>query len=315
MKFFGQARKSAETQKLLREPPFWRPEFLTDPAGASWRDWRAAKLDAAARFLQCAPVRIANPRHVSEAEKAAVRQKIGLANAALYQWEKTPADAENLDRALLDFSAAFGLRTLEDHRSANSNGVVRIEVSGARGFYIPYTDKRIAWHTDGYYNYHGPAKNVQAMILHCAAAADEGGENRLLDPELAFLRLADSDICALRLLLHPEAMTIPEARDESGRIRAENRGPVFFLNDSGALSMRYTARKKNVIWRDDATREAAANLLALIEAEPLVRREKLRPGQGILCNNVLHDRTAFANGAASRLLCRVRFHTRIDPEF
>ncbi len=140
------------------------------------------------------------------------------------------ADAENLDRALLDFSAAFGLHAVEDHRSANRNGVVRIEVSGgARGFYIPYTDKPIAWHTDGYYNYHGPAKNVQAMILHCAEAADEGGENRLLDPELAFLRLAEFDVSALRLLLHPEAMIIPEARDEAGRVRAENRGPVFFL--------------------------------------------------------------------------------------
>jgi hypothetical protein len=110
-------------------------------------------------------------------------------------------------------------------------------------------------------------------------------------------------------------MVIPEARDEAGRVRAENRGPVFFLNDSGALSLRYTARKKNVIWRDDATREAAATLFSLIQSEPLVRREKLRPSQGLLCNNVLHDRAAFSNGAASRLLCRVRFHTRIESEF
>ncbi|MCW2272851.1 alpha-ketoglutarate-dependent taurine dioxygenase [Rhodoblastus acidophilus] len=319
MKLFEQARQSAEVKWDFRTPPlrraFWRPEFLTDPAGADWRVWRAAKLDAAARFLQCAPVRVADPRHVSAAEKVAVRAQIALANAALYEWEAPPSQAEDLDRALLEFSTAFGLNAFEDHRSANRNGVVRIEVNSARGFYIPYTDKPIAWHTDGYYNYHGPAKNVQAMILHCAEAADEGGENRLLDPELAFLRLAEFDVSALRLLLHPEAMIIPEARDEAGRVRAENRGPVFFLSNAGALSMRYTARKKNIVWRDDATRAAAAALLAVIESEPLVRREKLRPGQGVLCNNILHDRAAFANGAAPRLLCRVRFHTRIDSEF
>ena len=78
--------------------------------------------------------------------------------------------------------------------------------------------------------------------------------------------------------------------------------------------MRYTARRKNIAWRDDATGAAAAALLALIERETLVRRQKLRPGQGLLCNNVLHDRAAFTNGAVSRLLCRVRFHTRIESE-
>ena len=293
----------------------WRPEFLRAPEGKSWEIWRSAKLEAAALFLDCAPVAVADPRAVSQAEMANLRAQIALANSALYQWELAPDGADALDRALLEFSQNFGLRAVEDHRSANRNGVVRIEiVGGAQGFYIPYTDRPIAWHTDGYYNYHGPERCIQAMILHCAAAADEGGANRLLDHELAFLRLADADRAALALLLHQDAMSIPEATDEAGRFRAENRGPVFFLTPSGALSMRYTARKKNVEWRDAATRAAASALLALIEAEPLVRREKLGAGQGVLCNNVLHDRSGFANGAAARQLCRVRFHNRIELE-
>jgi alpha-ketoglutarate-dependent taurine dioxygenase len=293
----------------------WRPEFLGAPEGAAWEIWRSAKLEAAALFLDCAPVGIADPRAVSPAEMMDLRAQIALANAALYQWEFAPDGADALDRALLDFSEKFGLRAVEDHRSANGNGVVRIEIArGAQGFYIPYTDRPIAWHTDGYYNYHGPERCIHAMILHCAAAADEGGANRLLDHELAFLRLADADRAALALLRHQDALSIPEATDEAGLFRAENRGPVFFLTASGALAMRYTARKKNVEWRDAATRAAAAALLALVEAEPLVRREKLRAGQGVLCNNVLHDRSGFANGAAARQLCRVRFHNRIELE-
>jgi alpha-ketoglutarate-dependent taurine dioxygenase len=319
LQHFQKARQCAEKiEKLAASPGAglgWRPEFLRAPEGAAWEVWRAAKLEAAARFLDCAPVRIADPRAVSQAERTELLAQMQLANAALYQWDRSPDGPGALDRALLEFCRNFGLRAVEDHRSANGDGVVRIEISrGAQGFYIPYTDRPIAWHTDGYYNFHGPERCILAMILHCVAAAQDGGENRLVDHELAFLRLAESDRAALALLLHPEAMTIPEATDEAGRCRAENRGPVFFLAPSGALAMRYTARKKNVEWRDAATRAAAAALLALIEAEPLARCEKLRAGQGVLCNNVLHDRAGFANGAAARQLRRIRFHNRIDWE-
>ncbi len=319
MKFFQKQREVNELYGLVRNPsatgPRWRLEFLAAPEGEAWRNWRDAKLEKTARFLTCAPVSIADPRLLSQAEKDALHKQIALANMALYHWRRTPADADALDLWLLDFSSAFGLRAVEDHRSANRNGVVRIEVAkGGRGFYIPYTDRPISWHTDGYYNYHGAARSVQAMILHCAESAEQGGENRLIDHELAFLRLAETDRAALALLTHPEAMIIPETTDEDGKFRGENRGPVFFLTESGALAMRYTARKKYVEWRNAATREAAATLLALLEFDPLVRRERLEPGQGLLCNNVLHDRAAFSNGAAPRLFCRIRFHNRIETE-
>ncbi len=262
-----------------------------------------------------APIPIEDPRAVSDSERAALLEQVAATNYALYQWRSAPHDDDALDEWLLAFTRSFGLRAREDHRSANGNGVVRIEVAdnGGRVGYIPYTTLRIAWHTDGYYNYHGPDNCVRGMILHCAAAASEGGENRLLDHELAYLRLRDADETALRLLMNPAAMTIPEATDDSGRFRAANAGPVFFLDDAGALVMRYTARKKNVVWRDAETRAAADKLLALMEAEPLARRLKLAPGQGLLCNNVLHDRSAFEDHDDShRSLCRIRFNNQIN---
>lgn len=293
----------------------WGPAVFSLDDADSWRRWRRAKLDRLEAAIGVSPTPIADSRSVSEDERRSLLAQIAATNMALYEWRRAPPDEDALDEMLLAFTRSFGLRALEDHRSANRNGVVRIEVAqgGGRAGYIPYTNRRIAWHTDGYYNYHGPSHCVRAMILHCAEAAEQGGENRLLDHELAYLRLRDADPGGLRLLTHPEAMTIPEAVDDSGRVRAANAGPVFFLDDSGALAMRYTARKKYVEWRDEATRAAAEHLLALIDAEPLARAVKLTPGQGVLCNNVLHDRAAFQDdGQCRRLLCRVRFHNRID---
>jgi hypothetical protein len=293
----------------------WSPALFALGDENSWRSWRDAKLRRLEAEIGTSPTPIADSSALSDDERRSLLAQIAATNMALYEWRLTPPNDDALDVWLLAFTKSFGLRALEDHRSANRNGVVRIEVvqGGGRAGYIPYTNRRIAWHTDGYYNYHGPSRCVRAMILHCAEAAEQGGENRLLDHELAYLRLRDADPRALRRLMHPEAMIIPEAVDDAGGIRPVNVGPVFFLDDSGALAMRYTARKRYVEWRDEATREAAEHLHALIDAEPLARSVKLAPGQGVLCNNVLHDRTAFEDGGqCQRLLCRVRFHNRID---
>lgn len=293
----------------------WRPAVFALEEEEAWRRWRAWKLQKAEVATNAAPVAVGDPNALSARERKVLLDRIAATNYALYEWGRTPGDLDALDGWLLAFARAFRLRAVEDHRSANQNGVVRIEVArtGGRAGYIPYTNLRIAWHTDGYYNYHGPAHCVRGMILHCAAAAAAGGDNRLLDHELAYLRLRDDSAEAVRLLMHPQAMIIPEAADDSGRVRAANAGPVFFLDSSGALAMRYTARKKYVEWRDAQTRAAAERLLALIEAEPLACRVRLRPGQGVLCNNMPHDRSAFQDdGLSPRLLCRIRFHNRIE---
>ena len=187
----------------------------------------------------------------------------------------------------------------------------------ARLGYIPYTDKPINWHTDGYYNYHGPGQAIRAMLLHCLRPADEGGVNRLLDPEIAYIRLRDSDPGFIEALMHPAAMTIPVSVEANGRVRPENRGPVFDVDSrSGALGMRFTARKRNVVWRDDpATRRAVDRLVAVLRDDPLILETRMEAGQGLICNNVLHDRTAFApssDAGRGRLLYRVRYDDRID---
>lgn len=286
---------------------------------ASYRAWRDAKLARYPKRAEDLVVAIRDAANLDATERAAIGERCGRANAALYAFMRAPRDEPRLRRDLIAFGAAFGLTAIEDHRSAEADGVVRIEVvrDGGRLGYIPYTDRPISWHTDGYYNYHGPDRYVGAMLLHCAREADEGGENRLLDPEIAYLRLRERDPVHIEALMHPRAMRIPANVEASGAIRSENVGPVFFVHPaSGALGMRYTARKRNIAWRDDErTRRAAAALEEILEIDPLVLRVRLRPGQGLICNNILHDRTGFVSSATpGRLLYRIRYNSRIDHD-
>ncbi len=296
--------------------PYGDPFDLDDePAYRAWREAKLARYPARAEDLV---VEIRDPAHLRAAERAAVAQRCLRANAALYAFTKASPNERRLRDDLLAFGAAFGSTAFEGRRSAEADGVVRIEVvrAGGRIGNIPYTDRPINWHTDGYYNYRGPDRCVRALLLHCARDADQGGENRLLDPEIAYIRLRDRDPGHIEARMRPQAMSIPANVEASGAIRRENVGPVFFVHPvKGALGMRYTARKRNISWRDDEqTRRAAAALENIIETDPLVLRVRMRPGQGLICNNILHDRSGFVSSVeVGRLLFRIRYANRIDP--
>ena len=285
-------------------------DLAHDAAYSAWRKRKLADYPARAEDLIVPVEHLAQP---SPVERLALADRCARTNMAIYRVAET--DEQAIRRGLRAFGAAFGLRAAEDHRSAEADGIVRIEPveSGGRLGYIPYTDRPIAWHTDGYYNYHGPAHCIQAMLLHCVRDSDDGGENRLLDPEIAYIRLRDRDPALVAALMREDAMTIPASVEAGGRVRPDNAGPVFFLDPAGALGMRYTARTRSIAWRDDEpTRRAAAALRELLEDDPLTLRVRLRPGDGLLCNNVLHDRSGFSTAGRARLLYRIRYHGRID---
>ena len=241
----------------------------------------------------------------------------------LYRSRQHLGGAQETRPALAAFARHFGLIRLEAHRSGEADGIVALEVvhEGRRLGYIPYTNRSIGWHTDGYYNYEGPARMIRAMLLHCVRSASQGGENGLLDHEIAYIRLRDENPDFIAALMHPEAMAIPANEEADGKTRTENAGPVFVLDpDTGGLTMRYTARKRNIRWREDAVTEAAIRALErVLREDPLIMRVRLAPGEGVICNNVLHDRIGFETGPGSepgRLLYRIRSYDRVrDPEF
>ena len=152
--------------------------------------------------------------------------------------------------------------------------------------------------------------------MHCARPAAQGGINHLLDPEIAYIRLRDENPNYIKALSNRRAMTIPGFIDRDGSFREESPGPVFSVDRfTGALQMRFSARKRNIVWRDDAaTTEAVAFLNQLLENDPLIFRVNLQAGEGIICNNVLHNRTAFVDHGEpgqTRLLYRARYLDRV----
>jgi Taurine catabolism dioxygenase TauD, TfdA family len=287
---------------------------------AAYQRWRSEKVNTYPRRVNEIKVPIANPVCPTESERKLLLDSIAHCNMAIYVTDPThpphdDAAAAGLKTLLAAFVSGFGLVSVENHRSAEGDGFVSIEVSqkpSKLGF-IPYTAKSLNWHTDGYYN--PPQSTVRAMLLHCVRAAIEGGENALLDPEIAYIRIRDVNASWLGALMHPEAMIIPPSLEEDGSERPISIGPVFAVDAGGRLLMRYTARGRNIRWRDtNETRAAFAFLDDLLrgEAEPLIFKARLAPGEGIICNNVLHARTAFDDAAGSRrLILRARFANRI----
>jgi hypothetical protein len=64
---------------------------------------------------------------------------------------------------------------------------------------------------------------------------------------------------------------------------------------------------------DAATQAAVAALTRILATPtPWTLRGRLEPGMGLACNNVLHDRSGFAETPEHRrLLYRARYHERI----
>ena len=109
-------------------------------------------------------------------------------------------------------------------------------------------------------------------------------------------------------------MTIPANIVDGKEIRPDRAGPVFSLMPDGNLHMRYTARTRSIIWKDDAvTRSAVQALEAYLKSDsPYIYRATLQSGQGLISNNVLHDRSGFEDGDnVKRLLYRLRYYQRI----
>jgi hypothetical protein len=282
-------------------------------ADRAYREWRARKLDAYPGRLDDLAVEVPVLEAPDAEARAAVIGACRRANMALINC--APGGVEK--SALRAFGGHFGLRALDANLHADDDGISALRVSEAQGKrdYIPYTNRALNWHTDGYYN--APGQWIRAFMIFCANDAAEGGENQLLDHEIAYILLRDADPRFIEALMHPQAMTIPPNIDQGVEIRAEETGPVFSVESpGGSLHMRYSARTRNIRWRDDpATRDAVAFLTELWEnGSEYVYHYRLMPGQGIICNNVLHSRSSFRDDPATgriRLMYRARYFDRI----
>lgn len=288
--------------------PVQYTEFLADDN--NYQTWRQSRLDAYPADVDEIIVGIESLGKLTEADKEAILRACRRCNMAIYRCRDKSADR----LAVRVFAAQFGLERLDYHLCTNPDGVseLTVESDGEKSVYVPYSSRSLSWHTDGYYNQ--KFDQVNAVVLHCVRAAGSGGENALLDPELAYIHLRDEDARYIKALEHPGCMTIPENRMPDGGVRAAVSGPVFSYDLDGQIHMRFSARRKNIRWRDDAvTRDARQCLAALLADENgPVFRYRLQAGEGLISNNVLHNRTAFSDPPSRpRLLYRARFFDRI----
>lgn len=282
--------------------------LLDEPA--AYAAWRERKIAGYPRSADELIVEVRDPRRLDRIERAAIGDRLRRANMAVYASACGELEDKEIARAL---GRQFGLERLDPNWLADDDGVSSIAAreGETHGEFIPYTDRAIRWHTDGYYN--PPERCIRAFVLHCVRSAADGGESLLLDHEIAYLMLRDENPDWVRALMRPGAMTIPE-RSEGGTVaRAARTAPVFSLEDGGVLQMRYTARTVSIGWAGETDTAAAVGRLAhwLAADAPHALGVRLEPGMGVICNNVLHARSAFRDDPARpRLLYRARYYDR-----
>lgn len=282
---------------------------LNNPDG--YTRWSEARLAAYPQCLEDIVVEIHDPYRLTPAEYGRMADCIIRANMVIY------AGPEDMDRdVVMALGRQFGLQRLDHNWLADADGLTPLSVAeaGTRTSYIPYTNRPISWHTDGYYN--APDRQIRGLLLHCVQPAASGGENALLDPEIAYILLRNINPEYIRALMMPDALTIPEGTQEGGIYRPARTGPVFSLDPvTGCLHMRYTARRRNAVWKDDPVLDEARTCLDSIlnnDQFDYIVRGTLQAGMGLISNNVLHDRSGFMDtGEQQRLIYRGRYYDRI----
>ena len=277
--------------------------FSTDAS----TDCLAQRLDDYRAVIASPPVDIADPTTLNHQELAKLRERVAVANFAHYRC----AQAVN-DTAVLALCRQVGLKNL--YPSDVTAGLKKIEVSpGSKARYIPYTNSKLNWHTDGYY--YPETYPVRAMLLHCVRPALEGGATELINHEIVYALLAQTNPDYVAALSQADVMTIPANSQAPDGPRQAQSGPVFW-QDPGRIYMRYTTRRHNIQWRQDPLSHEAVEALAEIlrQRTDLVFHRQLGPSEGVLSNNTPHRREPFQDSTErdrGRLFYRGRFHDNI----
>ncbi len=248
-------------------------------------------------------VEIHNPNALRNSERRRILDNCELYNLSFYRSLQPISDSATF-KAL---ATQLGLQSLCDNPMADTHKISHITAS-PNNRYIPYTDRALSWHTDGYYN--ADADIIRAFMMHCVQPAPEGGVNEYLDHEVVYILLYRENADYVEALRHPHAFTIPANEGE----RDARSSPVFRDDPiTNKLLMHYTERSQHIKWHPSCE-EALDCLSKLLRTSRYKISYKLAAGEGVICNNVLHNRNAFddSDALAKRLLYRARARNRVD---
>ena len=281
----------------------------------AYQAWRSLKLE---NRRQLTPLRVFELNAqglMAQSQQADLQQQVDAFNFVIFQTSTADFDK----REFVALNRQFGLRDLDTNLGADDDKVTSlrvVEASDQRAQYIPYTNRAMNWHTDGYYNRHD--QRINAFALYCVNQSARGGDNYLFDHEMMYLLIRDQSPELLKALMHEDLMRIPANVQGNQVIREEESGPVFSLKPvSGELNMRYTSRPHNIVWKSDKCSQRALNLIReiLMQGQAMIEI-RLQPGQGIICNNILHGRQSFQDDPQqpARLVYRARYYDAINLE-
>lgn len=273
-----------------------------------YKKWRDEKLAAYPTSIGDLVVELGDMTAITPAEKDKIMSLVERANMCVY----TAGAAELTMDSLLALGRQLGVSATDKLcRHAQSDELTN---SGILGSAIPFTTRHVRWHTDA--TYYGSDKTIQALFLLCKQPAVEGGNNKVLDHEILYILLRDQQPEALEVLMKNDCFQ--HRNPQTGEISREQGGKVFWTNAEGYLCHRFSFRKTDMAWTDDADVTAAKEVLEsyLINDPAHVIEGRLESGLGLISNNVLHTREKLVDSdepSKQRLLFRTRFYDRVNP--
>ena len=281
--------------------------------------WRQSKLEYYPSSIKAITVKISKTGKPNRRQIKELKNICYKTNMAIYEASEEIIEDKNIALTMGD---SIGLKNIERSLTTAADGVSELSIasSGIKSNYISYTNKPLGWHTDGCYN--DKNRRINGFILHCVRAAEEGGENFLLDPEIAYILLRDENSEFIDGLMLPDTLTIPANIENDTVIREQQSGPALslqfqnYVKHNGNLHLRFTGRHTHVIWKDDPRTIGAIDFLkkTLQGHCPYIFRVKLKSGSGLIGNNILHNRTKFKDGAltqSKRLIYRIYYSDRV----
>jgi hypothetical protein len=262
-----------------------------------FKQWASEKEDNIPSNINDLKIDLHDINHISLKEISIIKDKIKRFNCCIYK-----SHVDLLTQAdLLNFAKSIGMKTYDDNNIHSNpvSSIMPLEPEKTVN-YIPYTNKQLNWHTDGYYD----EKPIFSWLLHCEEPAFSGGENYLLDHELAireYILKHDN----LDQLTRPDSFIIPSNADAG---RNETKGYICDMNNKyKKFHMKFSMRQKN-IELNERSKTAFIRMKKIIkeDCKKYCITYKLSKNEGIVSNNILHGRNSFVDGKVMRKLYRIR---------
>ena len=271
----------------------------------NYKHWADKKLQGFSNKLDDLIVEINNPNSLSKSERNMMSKIINQHNIVFFQINKGIIDLKSSIKVL---ASQLGLGNYEIDSKSDSDGLTEIKIHDSINSdieYIPYSDKQLKWHTDGYYN--DKDNLILTWLLFCKNQSANGGLNKYMDHEIAYI-LFNENFDNIDDLMLRDTYRIPK-NELNGRQAIDN--PIF-LFVKNKLHMKFSMREKNIIW-NNKSKEASKNLKNIINSSDKYHiSHRLSEGQGVITNNIIHMRTSFTNlEKKNRLLYRLRSKQRM----